>query len=196
MSNTLLDANYWNDRYKNNDTGWDAGAITTPIKEYIDKWENKSAAVLIPGCGNSHEAEYLLKNGFTNITLIDIAPDLSEALRIKFKDQLDKTIHIITGDFFELKGNFDLIIEQTFFCALDPSLREAYTKKMRSLLAPGGLLAGVMFNKEFPGGPPFGGSSEEYQKLFSEYFTIKTLAPCYNSIPPRAGSEVFVEFVV
>lgn len=196
MSNTPLDANYWNDRYKNNDTGWDAGTITTPIKEYINKWKNKSASVLIPGCGNSHEAEYLLNNGFTNITLIDIAPDLTEALRIKFKDHLDKTIHIITGDFFELKGNFDLIIEQTFFCALDPSLREAYTKKMRSLLAPGGILAGVMFNKEFPGGPPFGGSSDEYQKLFSEYFTIKTLAPCYNSIPPRAGSEVFVELGV
>lgn len=193
MSNIPLDANYWNNRYKNNDTGWDAGTITTPIKEYIDQWENKSAAVLIPGCGNSHEAEYLLKNGFTNITLIDIAPDLTEALRIKFKDQLDKTIHIITGDFFELKGNFDLIIEQTFFCALDPSLRESYTKKMRSLLTPDGVLAGVMFNKEFPGGPPFGGSSDEYQNLFSAHFKIKTLAPCYNSIPPRAGSEVFVE---
>ncbi len=196
MSNTPLDANYWNDRYKNNDTGWDAGTITTPIKEYIDQWENKSAAILIPGCGNSYEAEYLLENGFTNITLIDIAPDLTEALRLKYKDQLDKTIHIITGDFFELKGSFDLIIEQTFFCALDPSLREAYTKKIKSLLAPEGILAGVMFNREFPVGPPFGGSSDEYQKLFSAYFTIKTLAPCYNSIPPRAGSEVFVELGV
>ena len=196
MSNTPLDANYWNDRYKNNDTGWDAGTITTPIKEYIDQWENKTAAILIPGCGNSHEAEYLLNNGFTNITLIDIAPDLTEALRIKFKDQLGKTIHIITGDFFELSGHFDLIIEQTFFCALDPSLREAYTKKIKSLLAPEGILAGVMFNREFPVGPPFGGSSDEYQKLFSEHFTIKTLAPCYNSIPPRAGSEVFVQLGV
>lgn len=194
MSTPSLDSNYWNDRYKTNQTGWDAGTITTPIKEYIDKWGNKAAAVLIPGCGNSHEAAYLSEKGFTNITLIDIAPDLTESLRIKFKDQLDKTIHIITGDFFELQGKYDLIIEQTFFCALDPSMREAYVKKMRSLLSPGGVLAGVMFNKEFPGGPPFGGSTEEYQQLFSKHFNIQKMSPCYNSIPPRAGSEVFVEF--
>ena len=27
--------NYWEERYQKGETGWDAGKITTPIKEYI-----------------------------------------------------------------------------------------------------------------------------------------------------------------
>lgn len=192
MNELSLDAQYWDNRYQKKETGWDAGSITTPIREFIDQWPDKQAAVLVPGCGNSHEAAYFLEKGFTNITLIDIAPGLTAVLREKFKEKVGKAIHIITGDFFELKGQFDLIIEQTFFCALDPSLRGAYAKKMKTLLAPGGVLVGVMFNKEFPAGPPFGGNVDEYKKLFSQFFEIIKMESCYNSIPPRAGTEIFV----
>ena len=46
----------------------------------------KNISILIPGCGNSHEAEYLLSQGFTNITVIDIAPTLVAAISEKFAD--------------------------------------------------------------------------------------------------------------
>lgn len=87
---------------------------------------------------------------------------------------------------------FDLIIEQTFFCALEPSLRKKYASKIATLLNNNGKIAGLLFN--FPlteVGPPFGGLTEEYKKLFSNKFKIKTLEKAYNSIKPRADKELF-----
>ncbi|MBO9561797.1 MAG: methyltransferase [Niastella sp.] len=192
MNDLPLDATYWNDRYQQHQTGWDVGQVSTPLKEYIDQLTNKDIAILIPGCGNSYEAEYLLQQGFNNITLIDISPLLTQQLTEKFSAYVGNQLRIITGDFFVPEGQYDLILEQTFFCALEPSLRGAYVSKMHSLLKPGGKLAGVLFDRAFEGGPPFGGSQEEYKELFAPLFNIQVLAPCYNSIKPRAGAEVFM----
>ncbi|EIM73093.1 Thiopurine S-methyltransferase (TPMT) [Nitritalea halalkaliphila LW7] len=64
--------------------------------------------------------------------------------------------------------------------------------KMKELLAPGGQLVGVLFNRYFEKeGPPFGGEAEEYEKLFSPHFGRFVQESCYNSIGPRAGSELF-----
>lgn len=189
----MLDKKYWEDRYRNNDAPWDASAITTPIKEYIDSLINKNQKILIPGAGNGHEFEYLINLGFTNVYMLDIAEQ-------PLKNAAQRMPHIpddrfIFGDFFLHEEKYDLIIEQTFFCALSPELREAYVKQMHHLLTPGGTLAGVMFN--FPlteQGPPFGGSPEEYTRRFSPYFDIEKMETAHNSIKPRDGRELFVIF--
>lgn len=188
---TFLSADYWNDRYVMGQTGWDIGAVSTPLKTYIDQLTDKQIRILIPGGGNSYEAIYLLKHGFTDVTVIDIAPAVTESLKEKLA-VYGNAIHIVTGDFFEWTETYDLIIEQTFFCALDRTLRKAYVSKMAALLKPGGKLVGVLFNRNFEGGPPFGGSTEEYQQLFETSLSIQTMEPCHNSIAPRAGSEVFI----
>ena len=103
--------------------------------------------------------------------------------------------HLIHDDFFNHTGTYDLIIEQTFFCALQPSLRPNYVAKMYDLLSKKGKVSGLLFN--FPlteEGPPFGGSQEEYINLFSNAFSIKTLDIAYNSIKPRANKELFFTF--
>lgn len=192
MNDLPLNAGYWDSLYQNQETAWDIGYVSPPIKEHIDQLTNKNVAILIPGCGNSYEAEYLLQQGFTNITLVDISPLLTERLAAKFSQYLGRQLSIITSDFFALEGQYELIIEQTFFCTLPPALRKNYVHKMYSLLKPGGKLVGVLFDREFEGGPPFGGSLEEYKGLFTQQFTLHTLAPCYNSIKPRSGAEVFL----
>ena len=186
-----FNADYWQNRYTQNNTGWDTGGITPPLKNYFDQLENKSLRILIPGCGNAYEAEYLYRNGFKNVYLVDIAeaPLQNFASRVPDfpKDQL------LLQDFFKLEGKYDLIVEQTFFCALDPALRPAYAKKMASLLAPGGKLAGLLFDTVFEkAGPPFGGNREEYRSYFAPYFDFKHFERAYNSIPPRQGSELFM----
>ena len=187
-----LDSEYWDVQYKTNNAKWDLGTISPPIKEYIDTLKNKETCILIPGCGNSHEAAYLLNQGFTNITVIDIAPTLIEKLQEKFK--YNSNIKIILGDFFEHQGEYNLILEQTFFCALPTVERDKYVQKMYSLLTKKGLVVGLLFNKTFEHGPPFGGSLNEYEKLFEKYFKILTMHLCLNSIKPRANSELFVAF--
>jgi hypothetical protein len=86
-----------------------------------------------------------------------------------------------------------LILEQTFFCALEPSLRKAYAEKIHSILNLDGKLVGVLFNCEFEKqGPPFGGTKSEYLTLFESYFEVHKMEDCYNSIQPRKGNELFV----
>lgn len=187
----FLSQEYWNNRYLQDQTGWDIGAVSTPLKEYIDQLSDKHISILIPGGGNSYEALYLLEQGFTDITVIDLAPAVTEKLKHQ-TESYQPHIKILTGDFFELSGQYDLILEQTFFCAIDPALRGKYVTKMSELLKPKGKLVGVLFNRSFEGGPPFGGSEAEYRTLFSSTFHQIRMEPCYNSISPRSGSELFV----
>ena len=187
-----LNKTYWETRYQNNETGWDAGSITTPLKDYIDQLTNKDLKILIPGAGNGYEFDYLIQKGFTNVFVIDIAPSPLESIK---KRNPEYSSHLLLGDFFELNETFDLVLEQTFFCALDPKLRIHYVSKMHQLLHPNGKLAGLLF--DFPltnEGPPFGGSKEEYSELFSNKFQIKTLEKAHNSIKPREGKELFFIF--
>lgn len=189
-----LNADFWNHRWKSGLTGWDIGYASPPLVEYMCQYEDKSVSILIPGCGNSYEAENLLSKGFDDITLIDISEELTNRLRERFKKA--PQIKVIYEDFFNHVGQYDLILEQTFFCAQILERREEYVRHIASLLKRGGRLVGVLFNVDFgKEGPPFGGDENEYRKLFSGLFDIRVMSPCYNSIPPRAGSELFVVMV-
>lgn len=189
-----LNSHYWENRYLNHETGWNVGKITTPLQTYIDQLEDKTIRILIPGAGNGYEFEYLIQNGFENVFVVDFAATPLENIKKRIPN-LDKD-QLIHSDFFELEGKYDLIIEQTFFCALEPKLREKYVRKMHSLLNPKGKLVGLLFQFPFTeNGPPFGGSIAEYKNLFEPGFSIKCLATAYNSIKPRVNTELFFIFL-
>ncbi len=189
METAFLSADYWNERYRSNQTGWDIGYTSTPLKDYFDQLTNKNIRILIPGGGNSYEAGYLLEKGFTDITVVDLSSVVTDQLKKKYNNP---HLHIVTSDFFALQGQYDLIVEQTFFCALDPSLREKYVRAVKKLLSDNGKLVGLLFNKEFENNPPFGGNEETYRQLFSSSLRIRVLESCYNSIPARKGTEWFL----
>lgn len=174
---------YWDDRYKEDNTPWDMKAPSPPLKNYIDTIENKNVAILIPGCGNAYEAGYLLDKGFKDVTVIDLSNTVTAVIKKKYEGS---GLNVITGNFFEFKGSYDLILEQTFFCAIDPSMREAYVGKCHELLKPGGKIAGVFFNKKMVDvQPPFIASTEQYIELFKDEFFLNKLEPCTTSVPPR-----------
>ena len=188
-----MNKDFWSSRYKEGNTGWDIGHISTPLKEYINQLNHKELKILIPGAGNSYEAEYLFNNGFREVYVCDITEEPLKNLKERIPDFPDD--QLLNKDFFELEASFDLILEQTFFCALPVNKRPDYAKQMHSILKPDGILAGLLFNFELkPDGPPFGGSKAEYLTYFSPYFKIDILEPCYNSIPPRQGNELFFKF--
>ncbi|QBA65566.1 methyltransferase domain-containing protein [Muriicola soli] len=185
---------FWDQRYLNRKMGWDIGEVSSPLKAYIDQLPSKDLKILVPGAGNSYEVAYLYKNGFQDVYALDISEMPLEKFR---KEHPDFPVgQLLNIDFFELNEiKFDLILEQTFFCALQPDLREKYARKMQSLLNERGVLAGLLFDFERKdGGPPYGGNIEEYRSLFSRFFKIKKLERAYNSIPPRQGSELFFIF--
>jgi SAM-dependent methyltransferase len=184
------DPGYWQLRYESGETGWDAGAVTEPLRKYFEGLSDNNSRILIPGAGNAWEARWLHQHGFRNVVVLDIAKSPLENFAKKNPDF--PSDHLIHGDFFSHAGTYDLIVEQTFFCAIDPSMRSKYAETVHRLLKPGGLLAGVLFDFEFEGGPPFGGTREEYRDYFADKFRFLTFEPCYNSIEPRAGRELFV----
>jgi len=186
-----LNEGYWSERWKKHQTGWDIGFPSTPIKEYIDQIKNKNLKILIPGCGNGYEGEYLINQGFSNTHLIDISEDALKSLQSRFPAFPKENLH--HQNFFDHQGKYDIIIEQTFFCALNPSLRNSYIDKMLELLNPKGRLVGVLFHdKLFDDHPPFGGYLKDYETLFKDKFELTKLEMCKNSIEPRKNREVFI----
>lgn len=186
-----LDKDFWNNRYVNDETGWDIGEISTPIKEYVDQLYDKTIKILIPGCGNAYEAEYLFNKGFFNVFLIDISPLALENFKKRVtnfpKEQL------ICDDFFNHTLKYDLIIEQTFFCAITPNLRRKYAEHTSSILNQDGKLVGLLFNDKLNDDkPPFGGNTAEYYSNFTPYFSIEIMEKAYNSIAPRKDRELFI----
>ena len=188
-----LSKNYWETKYLNNSTGWDIGEISKPLEVYFNQITDKNIDILIPGAGNSYEAEYLHKNKFKAVDIIDIASQPLQNLKnrvVSFPKE-----NLIYNNFFNHSKKYDLIVEQTFFCALHPEIRNEYAEKMASLLKEKGKIVGLLFDFELTEeGPPFGGSFDEYVKLFSPFFQIKVLDRCYNSIKPRFGRELFFIF--
>ncbi len=193
MTAKNLDKSYWEEKYTNNSTGWNIGYISTPIKEYIDQLNNKNIKILIPGAGNSYEAEYLWEKGFENLFVLDIAKQPLINLKNRVSDIPDS--NLIQTDYFNFDGTFDLILEQTFFCALNPDLRKDYAKHTSNLLSENGKVAGLLFDFELSNdGPPFGGSKAEYLNYFSPLFHIHKLERAYNSIKARMNRELFFIF--
>tara|TARA_R110002049_G_scaffold2846_4_gene23134 strand:+ start:1233 stop:1844 length:612 start_codon:yes stop_codon:yes gene_type:complete len=189
-----LSANAWNNRYLNDDIGWDLGEVSPPLKAYFDQLENKEIKILIPGGGNSYEAEYLLQKGFKNVFVVDLSE--SAIKNIKSRIPSFPSSQLINGDFFDLNNTFDLIIEQTFFCAINPELRNAYVAKMTNLLKQNGKLVGVMFNVPlYKNRPPFGGDKKEYIDYFKPFFKIEIMDTCYNSYHNRKGKELFIKLL-
>ncbi len=187
-----LNKDFWNSRYATNDTGWDLGAPSPPLKAFIDSLTNKSMRILIPGCGNAYEAQYFHSLGFTNVFVIDLAPLALEAFANRQPNFLKS--HLICGDFFEHSAEYDLILEQTFFCAIDPSLRSKYAAHMHRLLKPNGKLVGLLFGVPMNADkPPYGGNAEEYRTYFEPLFRIDRLESCATSIAPRLGNELWME---
>lgn len=187
-----LDATFWNNKYLNNKTGWDLGMISNPLQQYFDQLKDKELRILIPGGGNSYEAAYLFNKGFKNVFVADLA--IEPLKNIKKRMPNFPSEHLIHQNFFDLKMEFDLLIEQTFFCAIHPDLRFKYAKKASEILSKNGKLVGLLFdamlNKDHP---PFGGNKAEYNGYFKKFFDILIMENCYNSTEKRQGMELFIK---
>jgi len=189
-----LSKEFWDSRYKTKKFRWDIGEISAPLQHYFDQLTDKNSKILIPGGGNSYEAEYLHNNGFQNVYVVDISEIALSNLKKRVPTfPINQLLH---QDFFELNDTFDLIIEQTFFCALNPTLRTSYAEKMSQLLRKNGKLVGLLFNDAlYDDRPPFGGSKKEYVTYFKALFALKVFDNCYNSIASRKDRELFINLV-
>ncbi len=185
----ILDAEYWEARYTMGRLGWDLGHPSRALVHIIDQLRRRDLKILVPGAGNGYEVAYLYEKGFDQVYMVDWA----EAPINNFQKRYPNfpRNQLIQADFFDLSGSYDLILEQTFFCSLNPNQRQDYVEKMYNLLASDGLLAGVLFNAPlYDNRPPFGGNKALYLKLFRSDFHIEKMKLCEHSDPSRLGMEL------
>jgi hypothetical protein len=90
-------------------------------------------------------------------------------------------------------GRFELAIEHTCFCAIDPSRRGAWAASVYGALRPGGMLLGVFYAHGRPGGPPFTTGRDELPRVLGGVgFSIEQIEIPADSIERRAGLELLV----
>ncbi|HMP32599.1 MAG TPA: methyltransferase domain-containing protein, partial [Saprospiraceae bacterium] len=112
-----MDTKYWDNKYKNQETPWDIGYASPAIIQYLTEINVDNKSILIPGAGNAYEAKWLLQHTIANVTVVDISPTVIEKLKIETNTYANR-IKCELGNFFDHEGTYDLIIEQTFFCAI------------------------------------------------------------------------------
>lgn len=164
----------------------------TAMKDDASQTRRKRA--LVPGCGSGYDVFLLASLGYDTYGL-DAAPTAVDAAgkigasvaaderyavhdasvgrgeaRVLLQDFFKDDFMAETGGAETGGGDFDVIFDYTFLCALPPKLRPRWAKRMTQLLGPHGKLICL----EWPlgkdpkqGGPPFGVTAELFPELLS-----------------------------
>jgi len=178
---------FWDTRFRQNTTPWDAGRVPAPLERFVARHTGRGR-VLVPGCGTGYEVRELARAGF-EVTAIDFSEAALEAAR----RELGPLAHLVRcADFFSFEGDsppFDAIYERAFLCALPRRVWSDWARRATQLLRPGGLLFGIFFFDDNAKGPPFGIAAEQLQALLAPDFERIEDEPVEDSIPAFAGRE-------
>ena len=181
----------WQRHYEENDLGWDLGQVAPP---FVKLWQEEKlplGKVLVPGCGRGHEVVFLAENGF-DVTAIDFSSGAVTYLKSALKKR-NLEGRILHQDFFSLdeshEGVYDLVLEQTFFCAISPKQRRDYVLNVSRILKPGGILVGLFYHTDEQGGPPYNTTREDIEMHFSKKFEIQELDKTSLSTEQRKDKE-------
>jgi SAM-dependent methyltransferase len=185
---------FWAGRYQSGETRWDHGEASPGLVDFLNTQSYQPGTVLVPGCGRGHDARALAKAGF-DVTGLDVVPQAVGDARQLAKAEGLQSIRFEQGDFFNLpqalRGPYDWLFEHTFFCAIDPALRDRYVETVAGLLKPIGRLLGVFYHIQPETGPPFGTTREELVERFTPRFVLQ-----YECVPrsyeSRKGKELLI----
>lgn len=190
----MSDAAFWESCYQACRTPWDLGGPTPVFERLIREGTLPKGRLLVPGAGRGYDAIAFARAGY-QVTALDLSIQASNELRTA-AEAAGTPLEVHVGDFFSLEtpGAYDLALEYTFYCAIDPSLRAAYRDQMARLIKPGGLLFGLFFPLRAPGpsGPPFQVSPDEIRGSFMEGFELVHEEFPAESIKPRKGNELLM----
>ncbi len=172
---------FWDTRFRAGVTPWDAGGVPPLLATYLAGKTKRR--VLVPGCGTGYEIRAFAEHGH-DVLGIDFSEAALEAAR-RFLGPLAR--HVKQADFFALPGQYDLVYERAFLCALPRSLWRRWAEKMQALVVPGGELAGFFYFDDNQRGPPFGASPPALRALLEAGFVSDEDRP----VPPGQSLAVF-----
>jgi SAM-dependent methyltransferase len=163
MSNCRL---AWETRYREGRTAWDRGQVSPALAHWLGHAHAPRGRVLVPGCGNGHEVEALIRAGL-QVTAIDIA---AQPVMHLTGHLVEQGLHarVIQADLLHWQPAepFDAVYEQTCICALEPATWPAYEQRLADWLVPGGVLYALFMQTGRSGGPPYDCPVPVMRRLF------------------------------
>ena len=198
-------AEFWDEAYRAELDGWDMGTATPVFVDLLNRHGRDFTAIggpdysrrpvapkaALPCCGRGYDAALFADHGF-DVTAIDFSAEALEHLR-------DHTItrpalRTVQADLFSLDadfdGAFDLIVEFTCGCGIDPARRTVLVEVMNRILVPGGHVMLLLFPVDGrPGGPPFAIDVDEWKTLMWPYFDLTWDVVPTTSVKPRRDRE-------
>ncbi len=188
---------FWEDIYLADDAGWDISGPTPVFSNLAD--DLPFGKVCIIGSGKGHDAVMFAKKKF-NVTAVDFAPSAVASVN-HFAEKSSVTVEVLQEDIFNLPANypeaFDYVIEQTCFCAINPSRRREYERMVYDILKPGGRIIGLWFRldkKLDEEGPSWATTVVEVKRIFGKGWTVEREEWPALSIEPRKGREKLIIF--
>jgi SAM-dependent methyltransferase len=176
---------FWDARFREGITPWDAGGVPAALQAFLVR-EPAGRRVLVPGCGSGYEVQAFAAAGH-DVVAIDFSPAAIEAAR-RVLGALGRVL--VQGDFFAHPlGEFDLVYERAFLCALPRTHWPRWAARAAEILRPGGRLVGFFFWRDDEHGPPFGLKQGDLERLLAPAFDRLEDAAVADSIPVFAGRE-------
>ncbi len=187
----------WDERYRAREMAWDMGRAAPPLERAAKSMNLLGKRVLVPGCGRGFEAR-LFAALRAEVTAVDFsAVALREAAKYP-----GGSIEYVQADARQLPRawthRFDVAVEHTCFCAIDPKDRARYLAELHRVLKPSGVLLGLFFiDFVDPDGPPFGIYQQPLRELLAPYFdVIGWEVHPRDSWEPRRNQEALITAMV
>lgn len=188
---------FWEGLYAEGRDRWELGTAAPPLAERLRTAGLTSPSLgapgraIVPGCGRGHEVLLLAELGWDAVGLDFAEAPLVDARAAAVRRGL--TPAFVQGDWFAAaarpgwRGGFDLLVEHTCFCAIDPARRDDYVDTAAEVLRPGGRVIGLLWHCGAEGGPPWDTTPDEMRRQFGRRFTVERLEPAVGSLERRGG---------
>ncbi len=183
MASDSSKPDFWDSRYRDGVTPWDAGRVPARLVTWL-RAQPKGRRVLVPGCGSGYEVRQFAEHG-DDVLGIDFADAAIERAR-------KLALPVRKADFFTLdEPPFDVVYERTFLCALPRQTWPDWSARIPEVVRLGGVLAGFFFFDDNQRGPPFGTSMARLHELLDAAFTLEEdeAIPAEQSVPVLSGKE-------
>jgi SAM-dependent methyltransferase len=197
---------YWDSAYREERDGWDMGTPTPVFVDLLTRLDmdfrslgavdyarlGRPPRVLIPCSGRGYDALLFAGRGW-EVTAVDFAAEPLSWLR-REAAHAGLPITILQEDMFSMvrshPAQYDLIVEYTCVCAIEPDRRQEFLSFAHAVLRPGGVLLALLFPVDGrPGGPPFSIDVDGFTRDAAAHFTLVHDEVPATSVKPRLGKE-------
>ncbi len=186
-------ADFWNQIYQSQVPAWELEKPHDAFVAILPQLKLSRCRILVLGAGSGNDAAFFAKQGH-KVTAVDFSEEAVARGRSKYGSL--ENLSFVQSDIFTLppsmNAQFDVVVEHTCYCAVDPTRRNNLVKVWRQVLTDNGFLLGVFFSYDKNSGPPYGSSEWEIRARLQKTFRNLYWHRWQKSSPERLGKEFII----